>query len=381
MILVIKYLALVKYIAKMWNKKNTLVLCCFLWAQTLLAQIVIEKSDIAQANDTIRISTPSNINNFNFQDADSNFLWDFSTLQRSNQRIKEFFNILQTNIVYSLFFADLPFNPNRANVADVAELSLPAIISSSDAFNFYNLSNSSYQQVGIGLTLAQIPTPVIFSDKDDIYQLPLHFQDADTGTAAYQLSIPGIADYAYRHTRINIVDGWGIIITPLDTFETLRIKTILTIRDSIFVSALNFGFGFNRPTETQYKWLAKGKKIPVLQVNTQRVLNNEVVSSSFYQDFEPIITGIFNPTATTDIIVYPNPSKGTFFIKNNENIIWRDAFITDLKGAIFNVQIEQNQAADAKIILPAKFYSSGTYILSLYSSRHQVHHPIYLQTE
>lgn len=365
----------------MVNKQVLSVVLFFLFSTGIQAQIVIDKDDFAEANDTIRISTPSNINDFNFQESDTNFLWNFSNLQRSNQRIKEFFSVLRTNIVFSLFFADLPFNPNRANVADEAELSLPAIISSSDAFNFFLLKNSGLQQIGIGLTLAQIPTPVNFSDIDDIYKFPLTYSNTDTGTAAYQFSVPGVANYAYRHTRINVVDGWGVLITPLDTFDVVRVKTTLNIRDSVFITALNFGFGFNRPMETQYKWLTKNKKIPVLQVNTQGILNNEVVSSSFYQDFEPeISTGIFQQTQFTEISIYPNPAQNIIFVNTPENIIWEKAFLMDLSGKMIALTIEQQQAEKTTIKVPQNI-ASGNYQLLIYNKHQQARQSLYLQLE
>ena len=333
--------------------------------QTLSAQITITKDDIARSRDTIVISNPANINDFDYTIADTNFLWDFSGLLKAGQSVKEYYAVSQTGVVYSVYFSDVSFNPNRANMADDANLSLPALITSSDAYNFYDRNDNEFKQVGIGSTLNGVPTPFRFEDDDEIYTFPVAYGNTDTSTARYNINIPSVADYTYKHTRINEVDGWGTLITPLDTFEVIRLKSTLRIRDSIYIDSQNFGFGFNRPVEVQYKWLAKDKKYPVLQVNTQGIGSNTFVSSSFYQD-----TVVVLPNSVTDIskentvVVYPNPAKNKLVIKA-ENIQWQKAVFVDVNGKTTDLPFEATNNNELTVDFQHKNLPVGWYTLSL----------------
>ncbi len=334
------------------------------------AQITITKDDIARGRDTIVIASPANLNDFDYEITDTNFVWDFSGLLKASGSVKEYYTVGQTGPIYSVYFADVSFNPNRANVADDANLSLPALITSSDAYNFYDRNDNEYKQVGIGSTLNGIPTPFRFEDDDEIYKFPLTFGNIDTSTARYFINIPSTANYTYNHTRINNVDGWGILITPIDTYEVIRVKSTLRIRDSIFIDSQNFGFGFNRPLETQYKWLAKDKKIPVLQINTQSVGGgNSFVTSAFYQDTVRIINSI-KDLSTSDIVsVFPNPVKEKFIVKA-DNIHWQKASITDASGKQTILKFEPVSSNEISVSIPVKQIAYGWQILTLQSNNY-----------
>lgn len=337
---------------------------------TLSSQITITKDDIARGRDTIVIASPANLNDFNYEIADTNFIWDFSALLKASGSVKKYYTIGQTGPVYSVYFADISFNPNRANVADDANLSLPALITSSDAYNFYDRNDNEFKQVGIGSTLNGIPTPFRFEDDDEIYKFPLTFGDIDTTTAKYSINIPSTANYTYNHTRINNVDGWGILITPIDTYEVIRVKSTLRIRDSIFIDSQNFGFGFNRPLETQYKWIAKDKKIPVLQINTQSVGGgNSFVVSAFYQDTARIINSIKDLSMSDKVLVFPNPVREKVVV-NAENINWKNIYITDASGKQIRLNFERISNNETYISIPVKQIAYGWHVLTLQSENH-----------
>jgi hypothetical protein len=328
------------------------------------AQITIVKDDVAAANDTIRISRPANLDDFDYLVTDTNYLWDFSMLEMNSQTIKEYYTVFETGTIYGVYFNDLPFNPNRANMAGDAELSLPALITSSESYSFYDRNNNVFKQVGIGSTLNGIQTPFRFQDDDEIYTFPMVYGNMDTSTAKYNFEIPNLVNYTYSHTRINEVDGWGTIILPIDSFEVIRLKSTLRIRDSIYIDSLNFGFGFNRPIETQYIWLAKDRKIPVLQINTRRGGGNNVfISSSFYQDKEPP-NAIFEKIKIEEILVYPNPVKNSFVVKGN-NGLWQKINLIDNTGKLISLNAEKINAEEVKIDISKYKLSSGWYILSL----------------
>lgn len=338
------------------------------YIQNISAQITITKDDIARGRDTIVIASPANLSDFDYTATGSNFVWDFSDLQKASGSVKRYYTVSQTGTIYSVYFADVSFNPNRANVADDANLSLPALITSSDAYNFYDRNDNEFKQVGIGATLNGFPTPFRFEEDDVIYKFPLTYGDIDTTTARYNINIPSVANYTYRHTRINEADGWGILITPIDTYEVIRVKSTLRIRDSIRVDSQNFGFGFNRPVEVQYKWLAKEKKIPVMQVNTQRTGNAAFVSSSFYQDTVRVINNITDLSKSDVVMVYPNPAKDKLLVKA-ENIRWQKASLTTAEGKEISLNFESKAEGEIVIDLLTKEIALGWYVLCLQSEK------------
>jgi hypothetical protein len=341
----------------------------FLFAKSITAQITITKNDIVRANDTIRVSVASNINSFDYETADSNYFWDFSTLVSASQRIEEYISVFRTGITYNIYFADVPFNPNKANVAQQTNLNLPALISSSESYNFFDRTDDEFSQVGIGTTLNGIETAIRFDNNDVIYDFPVEYGNKDTSNSAYDIDLAGFAFYRFTQTRINEVDGWGTIVTPLDTFQALRIKTTLIGNDSLYIDTLNFGFNLPRGTEIQYKWLAPGRKIPVLQVNARSVFGNEFVTGNFYQDKEPPpvdTTGILELTKNNlPVLIYPNPAKNKIFIECDCRDI-TSIYLSDAAGRIITPKYIREQD---KIVLDlsAENLSLGLYSLQILS--------------
>ena len=57
----------------------------------------------------------------------------------------------------------------------------------------------------------------------------------------------------------------------------------MSITDTIGLDSLT-GFTIPRPIEVQYKWMANGMKIPVLEVDATILASTEIVSNVAYQD-------------------------------------------------------------------------------------------------
>lgn len=303
---------------------------------TCIAQIVITQQDLADAGDTILVSIPGNISGFDYTLTGADYWWDFSTLQQISQRTEAFISVFRTGITYNVFFADVPFNPNRANMAQETTLPLPALISASDSYNFYFKHNQAFEQVGIGTRLNGVETAIRFDENDIIYRFPLQYGDIDTSDSEYDFTINGLAYYHLKQRRINEVDGWGTLITPLDTFEVLRVKTTLIARDSLFIDSLNIGIALPRPREIQYKWLAKEKKIPLLQINTRSGFGNSFVVSAFYQDVfrSNDTTSVPNSFSTLNCFnLYPIPAS-SYIIVEHACADTVNIFLFDMKGSL-----------------------------------------------
>ncbi|MBL0342969.1 MAG: hypothetical protein IPP71_20125 [Bacteroidetes bacterium] len=119
-----------------------------------------------------------------------------------------------------------------------------------------------------------------YSDPDELYYFPLNYGDQDSGTFSVSTSIPTIGSYIQAGKRKNTVDGWGSITTPFGTFNVLRIKSVITETDTIKVTT---PFPFTLPfsnNRVEYRWIAKGIHIPILEV----VIANNAITSMKYRD-------------------------------------------------------------------------------------------------
>jgi hypothetical protein len=192
-----------------------------------------------------------------------------------------------TNIVYSLVYADIFFNNNRANhVTEGVDIPFYDVLPIEDPYTFYYRSANVYRKVGYGAAVAGIPLPITMDQQDVVYELPLNYGNTSSSSSAYDIAIPNLAYYGYRQVRTNVVDGWGTINTPAGSFNALRVKTVIAGRDSIRLDTLSVAFAIERPLYTEYKWLTPGRKVPVLQINTNRILNTEVITEVFFYDVE-----------------------------------------------------------------------------------------------
>ena len=291
----------------------TAILCVI--ATATQAQINITQNEMPSAGDTARI-TIATVNPFiNYGATGANFSWNFANLRNNGQDLKSYQSVSSTNVVYSLFYANIPFNPNRANVVTPGS-PIPAnpLLTINDPYNFYYRSSSVYKQVGFGAEVAGIPLPVAYSQQDIVYNLPLNFGNADTSESAWNIGLPGLGYYGFAQTRINEVDGWGSLITPHGTYNVLRVKTQLYARDTIAVDSLSLNFALDRPKTTEYKWLAANEIVPVLQITTTELLGFEVVTEIFYRDdYNTVQPGVLNAAyCARSTITLPYLTTGSY---------------------------------------------------------------------
>lgn len=287
--------------------KGILLLAFPLLSCPLLAQITIGQNDMVGANDSVRVSYSGNgTASVDHTLSGPNYLWDFSALQPAAQEMLRYdapsaipFNFLSTVAVHNSSPDSIPFiGAVPTNFTD-----------------YYKNGSSGYRQNGISFNYAPIGNltiPVIFSSNDYIYKFPLDYGDLDTSDAAYSFNIPNMAYIGENIHRTSNVDGWGTLMTPYGTFQCLRVVSYVDRVDTIGLDSVN-GFTAPRPTEVEYKWLAAGRKIPVLEVDCQVLLSNEVVTNVIYQDsLRDSVFQVGIPEQAMSVMngVYPNPTDG-----------------------------------------------------------------------
>ncbi|MEY3343009.1 MAG: hypothetical protein RL090_693 [Bacteroidota bacterium] len=359
------------------SKLFTLLLLAI--ATSTYGQITISTSAIPVAGDTFRFSNAQINASIDPVPTGPNHVWDFSFLTPVSQDIDTFRSVTSTGATYALYFADLGFNSNRSNQAKKGNLGVPNVpigggVTISDVVAFYYKSNTLYQQTGLGATINGIGVPIGFSNKDVIYRFPMNFGDMDTSASDYSVNIPGLGYYGHDQVRITEVDGWGTLTTPFGTFNTLRLKSSVTGNDTLFLDTLGFGFQFQSPPRTEYKWLGTSKSIPLLEIVTSSgpFGGTQQVTSVIYRDSLRSFTGISESAASIgDMNVFPNPVSDWVTISLDSQVDGESsAFIVSPDGRVINIIWSGNLYAGSNIIncdLSQANLASGIYLLEIRS--------------
>lgn len=265
-------------------------------------QIVLQSSDMPSTGDTVRLSVALSTQNFDFTATGENFSWDFSGLQAVSQRLDTFKSVTQTPTVFWLSFLT---SANLALRIGSGEL-MPGLVLD-DAYQFYNKSSTAYKDMGFGIILSGIPIPLKFSSPDVVYTFPYNAGQSHTSDALLEYTLPGMGFLSIQRNRQTVADGWGNLTTPYGSFEVLRLKSIVYERDSVYIDTAAQGMMIER-NYTEYKWMAKNKKVPVLQYTDDQLLGSIV----FYQDsLRDLTVGISEKEKIVSAIVFPNPVTGS----------------------------------------------------------------------
>jgi hypothetical protein len=328
----------------------------------LFAQITITDNEMPHSNDAL-YRTRAGINPFlNYAATGPNHVWNFNNLVATTQDSAIYQTVSSTNFVYALTYADIFFNPNRANHAKPGvDIPFNNLLPITNPYTFYYRSSSIYKTIGFGVELAGIPVPIIFTDHDEIYSLPLNYADTDSTFSAYNLSIPTLAYYGYEQSRMNDVDGWGVITTPAGTFDVLRVKTTLAGKDTINLDSLSIGFAIERPLIREYKWLTTNLRTPVLQINTTEIFGIEIISDIYFYDLPRSITvvpplgNVICPGVNVDVNydITGAFNQGGIFVPANNFIAELSDANGDFTNAVNIGSVTSNQPGVITCTIPA----------------------------
>jgi hypothetical protein len=352
--------------------KNQLLsaLICLTTIPAGFAQITLSDADLPHANDTFRLSLAQPAAGIDLSLSGPNHVWDFSFLLPLSQRVDSFVDEGSTNPLFSVVFIDFPINSNRANQATPsADFNLGATVSLSDVYNFYYNSSASYKQVGLGAAVNGIPVPITFSPHDIEYRFPLQYGNVDSSASGYSVDLTSTLGIYYKVNmmRVNYVDGWGSLTTPLGTFDVLRVHSIVTQEDSIYLDTLGTGIGFPAITRHEYKWLGAGQGLPLLQANTT---GTGIITQILYRDIRRSLVGIeSNDLSRERVIVYPNPNKGEIILDlmlEKSSMLSADLYSFDGR-LVYSGNVQQLTAGEhsLKLDLRSKDLASGKYLLKV----------------
>lgn len=298
------------------KKALLLLLPLFFTGQAFAQQIVIDQNDMPNVSDTLRVSQALPTNPIDFLSTGANHTWDFSSLTPSEQQVHRFIAVSAT----SLFFQPT-FNaePKRATIASPVVIPeylrvLAGNLNTIEITNpllFYRETPEVYEEVGFAATVAGLPVPEKYDRPDVIYQFPFTFGAENSSEAFFELNYPAFQIF-YAHTRLRETkaDGWGTLTTPFGTYPVLRVVSTLQVTDTVRTAEIP-GTRTQRPVVREYKWLAKNQGIPLLQVTTTEVEDQEVVAAISYRDVYRRLAPLAapDPELQATIVAYPSPLR------------------------------------------------------------------------
>jgi len=269
-------------------------------------QITLTNADMPLAGDTIRFSETTNFAGLTPELTDSNYVWDYSTLVATSQTVDTFVSVNSTGL-FALYF----FGASFAKKSNTPPLSLSGITVDYQ-YDFFGNNATAYTQWGLGANVSGLPLGLPNTPKDTLYRFPLNYLDTGNTSSTFSASVPGIGYYGGERTRVDTVDGWGTLITPYGTYQVLRVKSVVNETDTVFLTSFGFGLSFPLPERVEYKWLANGKKVPLLQINTSLGIVNQVI----YRDsLRSILTGVQSLASDFSLNVYPNPATSRLSVE------------------------------------------------------------------
>jgi len=292
------------------------------------SQIIIDDNDMPNVDDTIRTSTAL-FTTGDYTSTGANFTWDFSDLYSLNQTVDTFVSIYSTPLVYNLVFL-YPFVATIAT--EQPDFDLIPTMNLTNVYNFYKETSSEYAMVGYGAYISGVPVPVKYDNPDVLYNFPVTYGAVDSSTSFFSQALPTLGFFSELKKRTNTVDGWGTLTTPYGTFQTVRIKSEITLVDSIYIDAI--GFGFNIPsTSTEYKWLGDGFGLPLLQIDVSGFTTNITYIDSARSMFNPGFQD--NEPKRELFTVFPNPASDLITVN------FRLAEMSDVEIGLYSINGEK----------------------------------------
>ncbi len=235
------------------------------------SQPVITKNDMPVSGDTIRWRSSMFAAGLNYQQTGLNFTWDFSTLIGTNTGADTFVAMNTTPLVYQFAFL---LGSNNANLASPqTDINFIPGFAMTDIYNFYKNTTASYNMAGMGVKITGLPIPIKYNAPDVVYKFPISVGTEDSCQVSFAQGVPGLGYLRIQKQRHNYVDGWGTLILPTGSFQVVRVKSVITETDSLQIDTLGVGFSIPR-NSIEYKWLATGKGLPVLQVTNSQLSTN-----------------------------------------------------------------------------------------------------------
>jgi hypothetical protein len=306
----------------------------------------------------MRYSISNTLNSNSIIATDTNYTWDFSQLTPNSQSFDEYQSVNSTSIVYSIAFI------GKANQASPRGDMGMMNISINNGYNFFSKNSSQYKLVGYGGEMNGTPIPVVFNNADVLYRFPMVYGNVDSCDSDWDVSVPGTGYIEEELHRVNTIDGWGTLITPIGTYTCLRLKSEVLQDDSIYITSSSLGMRIPQ-RYTEYKWFAKGMNFPIMKATVPAFGQSEIMYLDSIRQFISYDQATYCPA--DPIRIRPNPATDLvkIFVNPMEE---SQILILDCQGKT----IYSNKTSNAiTLSLQTDTWAKGMYFVRL-TTKHDV---------
>ncbi|MFM7309346.1 MAG: T9SS type A sorting domain-containing protein, partial [Flavobacteriales bacterium] len=269
-------------------------------------QITINSTHLPNAQDSLKSLNATLTGNVDLEATGANYTWNFGS------DILQVQGGAQSTYCYGLsdlsFFDQLVFNnplypEYDSDFGQGAPTVDITVVQLEDVYQIYKNSGNVYGVTGVVATVNGVPAIAQMNDVDVIYNLPLTYNTSGNSHSLLNFEVPTIGSYSLDQTRSYACDGWGTIQILGESFNVLRVRSVVNASDSIYTSFLGNGIAFDRPEAITYEWLSTSFNVPILRVTT----NLGQITQVKIADFLPV--AVDELSSNTRIIAYPNPSE------------------------------------------------------------------------
>lgn len=311
---------------------------------TTQAQIVVDRTDFGNIDDMLLYANDTTLaGNFSIGTAGANVTWDFSTTVAANYYDSSVF-IDPTTI---------PGAPEEANLA-IIEGETPTFLNATNSgvkviipLGFLGGENAQVSIIKFPFTYTNGTTALRDSAKTNIQGTPEDFGFSGAPFDSMRISV------AVR--TASVIDGWGTLITPIKSYEALRVKNETNVDVSIQGKLPFIGTWVDVPIdgidqqEVMYGWYAKDGMYNIANVTLDS--NGNFATFRYQTDsIGPIITtGL--ATISKEVVSYmqPNPANEEITLSFNSNYAEKGTLIVfDITGKVLvneTINIVRNENA------------------------------------
>ena len=293
-------------------KKHILAIIALGCIHPAIAQITINSADMPKSGSSSTITTAVSTSiDLKLEETGANYTWDYTSFTTLDEDVVTYEKASSVNPIY-IFFG---FNAFGKKIFD--EMSFGAF-TIKDVYDFYQSSSSDFRAVGRGISFNSAPIPSFFTNDDKIYEFPVAFGNNEVDEFSVTFEIPTLGSLTQSGTRTTQVDGWGKVTTPYKTYDCVRVYSVIDQINKVQQDLIPFPIEI--PSKmVEYKWLAKGEVIPVLEIRGTVVAGNFIPNYVAYRSEDPIINST-DAINTAKVNIYPNPMINTLNITANEAI-------------------------------------------------------------
>lgn len=357
-----------------------LVLSIFVQSQS---PITLNSASFPGANDTLRFTNVQPGSVGNYTQTGTNFNWDFSNVVSTSSDRRDFKSAINTP--YAFYYLSFTNPAYGEKIADTL-IGGTGTISITNYYNFYRKQTTPFNAFiadGVGMSISNIPVASLYSDKDELYHLPMSYPKYDSTTFKFSTLTTTLLPIKYSKAgyRVTKVDGWGTVKTPFGTDNCLR---IITTQYSIDTITINLPFPglppikFGTPNfQRSYQWMTTTSKIPYFEVSGNLINNNFTPTTYRYRGVAiksppppppppPNGVGISEIEDVSALEIYPNPVADKLWIAG-KSIAPNKIEIYDINGKLLSTQHLEQFGEVA--YFNTNDLSEGLYVAKVYSAQ------------